>query len=207
LSCTLSAASSSAPGSGRKPKTSSGFPGMPSARAAASALHGTGTARLGAQMGVPAATVCGWLRRLRARSGRLLQEATSGFGGLVAVIETPEGRDPSPPGPTDRYWATRCWAASASPLRSPPLPEADPEARCRGIPCPGPARATYREHAGVIRRARPATASILPESTRPADPQEDRDARRPVGTRGVSGQHVQGAGSRLAQGQWPGSYA
>lgn len=42
----------------------------------------------------------GCLRRLRARSGRLLQEATSGFGGLVAVIETPEGRDPSPPGPT-----------------------------------------------------------------------------------------------------------
>jgi hypothetical protein len=68
--------------------------------AAASALHGTGTARLGAELGVPAATVRGWLRRLRDRAGQVLQEATSEFGRLVAVIETPEGRDPPPPGPT-----------------------------------------------------------------------------------------------------------
>jgi Domain of unknown function (DUF6431) len=68
--------------------------------AAASALHGAGTARLGAELGVPAATVRGWLRRLRARAGQMLQEATAEFGRLVAVIETPEGRDPSPPGPT-----------------------------------------------------------------------------------------------------------
>ena len=71
------------------------------ARAAAlSALHGTGTARLGAELGIPAATVRGWLRRLRARAGQLLQEAGSEFGRLVAVIETPQGRDPCPPGPT-----------------------------------------------------------------------------------------------------------
>jgi hypothetical protein len=68
--------------------------------AAASVLHGTGAARLGAELGVPAATVRGWLRRLRARAGRMLQEATAEFGRLVAVIQTPEGRDPSPPGPT-----------------------------------------------------------------------------------------------------------
>jgi transposase-like protein len=67
--------------------------------AAASVLHGTGTARLGAELGVPAATVRGWLRRLRERAGQMLQEATAEFGRLVAVIETPEGRDPSPPGP------------------------------------------------------------------------------------------------------------
>ena len=67
--------------------------------AAASALHGTGTARLGAELGVPAATVRGWLRRLRARAGHMLREASSEFGRLVAVIETPEGRDPCPPGP------------------------------------------------------------------------------------------------------------
>lgn len=67
--------------------------------AAASALHGTGTARLGAELGVPAATVRGWLRRLRTRTGQMLQEATAEFGRLVAVIETPEGRDPCPPGP------------------------------------------------------------------------------------------------------------
>jgi len=67
--------------------------------AAASALHGTGTARLGAELGVPAATVRGWLRRLRERAGQMMQEATSEFGRLIAVTETPEGRDPSPPGP------------------------------------------------------------------------------------------------------------
>jgi hypothetical protein len=70
------------------------------ARAAAtSALHGTGSVRLGAELGVPAATVRGWLRRLRARAGQMRAEATAEFGRLVAVIETPEGRDPSPPGP------------------------------------------------------------------------------------------------------------
>jgi hypothetical protein len=67
--------------------------------AAAPVLHGTGTARPGGQPGVPAATVRGWLRRLRGGAGQLLREATSGFGRLVAVIETPEGRDPCPPGP------------------------------------------------------------------------------------------------------------
>jgi hypothetical protein len=66
--------------------------------AAASVLHGTGTARLGAELGVPAATARGWLRRLRKRAGQMLQEARAEFGRLVAVIETPEGRDPSPPG-------------------------------------------------------------------------------------------------------------
>ena len=35
--------------------------------AAAAALLGTGSARLGAELGVPAATVRGWLRRLRCR--------------------------------------------------------------------------------------------------------------------------------------------
>jgi hypothetical protein len=71
------------------------------ARATArSVLHGTGTARLGAELGVPGATVRGWLRRLRGRAGQLLQEASSSFGRLVMVAVTREGRDPSPPGPT-----------------------------------------------------------------------------------------------------------
>jgi transposase-like protein len=66
---------------------------------ALSALDGIGTARLGARLGVPAATVRGWLRRLRSRAGQLLQEASCEFGRLVAVIDD-GGRDPSPPGPT-----------------------------------------------------------------------------------------------------------
>jgi transposase-like protein len=76
-----------------------GAVGVIARAAAASVLHGTGTARLGAELGVPAATVRGWLRRLRERAGQMLQEAAAGFGRLVAVIEAPEGRDPSPPGP------------------------------------------------------------------------------------------------------------
>src|SRR5579872_4628299 len=60
--------------------------------AALSALDGTGTARLGA----PAATVRGWVRRLRSRAGQPLQEASCEFGHLVAVIDD-GGRDPSPP--------------------------------------------------------------------------------------------------------------
>ena len=68
--------------------------------AAASVLRGGGSARLGAELGVPAATVRGWLRRLRDRAGWMLADATTWFGRLVAVIETPEGRDPGPPGPT-----------------------------------------------------------------------------------------------------------
>ncbi len=67
--------------------------------AAAHVLHGAGAARIGADLGVPAATVQGWLRRLRERAGRMLAEATAEFGRLAAVIETPEGRDPCPPGP------------------------------------------------------------------------------------------------------------
>jgi hypothetical protein len=79
--------------------------------AAASVLHGTGTAQLGAELGVPAATVRGWLRRLRERAGQMLQEATASFGRLVAVIETPEGRDPPRRGRPGPGWATR-WASS-----------------------------------------------------------------------------------------------
>jgi transposase-like protein len=71
------------------------------ARAAAlSMLHGAGSRRLGEELGVPATTVRGWLRRLRGRAGQLLQEASSSFGLLVAVIQTPQGADPAPPGPT-----------------------------------------------------------------------------------------------------------
>jgi Domain of unknown function (DUF6431) len=81
--------------------------------AAASALHGTGCARLGAQLGVPAGTVRGWLRRLRARAGQLLQEATASFGFLIAVIETPDGRDPCPPAPTGSVLGDALAAAAA----------------------------------------------------------------------------------------------
>ena len=66
--------------------------------AALSVRHGAGSVRLGAQLGVPPGTVRGWLRRLRARAGQLLQEATARFGFLVVVIETPAGRDPGPAG-------------------------------------------------------------------------------------------------------------
>jgi len=73
--------------------------GTIAAAAARSALDGTGSARLGAGLGVPAATVRGWLRRLRSHAGQLLHQASCEFGRLVAVIDD-QGRDPAPPGPT-----------------------------------------------------------------------------------------------------------
>jgi transposase-like protein len=59
------------------------------AAAVTSALHGTGTARIGADLGVPAATVRGWLRRLRARSGAMRQDAMVIFGRLTAGCDAP----------------------------------------------------------------------------------------------------------------------
>ena len=57
--------------------------------AAAAALHGTGSARLGAELGVPAATVRGWLRRLRSRAGDLRQDATVALGVITAGRDSP----------------------------------------------------------------------------------------------------------------------
>ena len=57
--------------------------------AAAAALHGTGSARLGAELGVPPATVRGWLRRLRSRAGDLRQDATAALGRLTAGRDWP----------------------------------------------------------------------------------------------------------------------
>jgi hypothetical protein len=60
------------------------------ARAAiAAARHGTGPARLGAELGVPAATVRGWLRRLRIRAGAMRQDAMTAFGFLTAGRDAP----------------------------------------------------------------------------------------------------------------------
>ena len=63
--------------------------GVIAAAAVASALHGTGTARIGADLGVPAATVRGWLRRLRARAGAMRQEAMTTFGRITAGCDAP----------------------------------------------------------------------------------------------------------------------
>jgi hypothetical protein len=57
--------------------------------AAAAALHGAGSARLGADLGVPPATVRGWLRRLRSRARDLRQDATATLGRLTAGRDWP----------------------------------------------------------------------------------------------------------------------
>ena len=61
--------------------------------AAAMALAGAGCGRIGAGLGVPAATVRGWLRRLRCRAEAMRQDAMHqlGFTGGLA--------DPPLPGP------------------------------------------------------------------------------------------------------------
>ena len=48
-----------------------------------------GSARLGAELGVPAATVRGWLRRLRCRAGDLRQDATAALGVITAGRDWP----------------------------------------------------------------------------------------------------------------------
>ena len=63
--------------------------GVIAAAAVASAMHGTGTARIGADLGVPAATVRGWLRRLRVRAGAMRQDAMVLFGRLTAGRDAP----------------------------------------------------------------------------------------------------------------------
>jgi len=63
--------------------------GVIAAAAVASVLHGTGTARIGADLGVPAATVRGWLRRLRVRAGAMRQDAMVLSGRLTAGRDAP----------------------------------------------------------------------------------------------------------------------
>lgn len=57
--------------------------------AVASALNGTGTARICADLGVPAATVRGWLRHLRVRADAMRQDAMVIFGHLTAGCDAP----------------------------------------------------------------------------------------------------------------------
>lgn len=60
------------------------------ARAAvASVLDGTGSRRLGRELGIPAGTVRGWLRRLRLRAGDMRQDATAALGVITAGRDWP----------------------------------------------------------------------------------------------------------------------
>jgi hypothetical protein len=61
--------------------------------AAAAALAGAGCARIGARLGVPAATVRGWLRRLRCRAEEMRCSAMAEMGFLIG------GTDPALPRP------------------------------------------------------------------------------------------------------------
>jgi hypothetical protein len=61
--------------------------------AAAAALAGDGSARIGAGLGVPAATVRGWLRRYRSRAGEMRQDAMFQLGFIA-------GADPALPVPS-----------------------------------------------------------------------------------------------------------
>ena len=82
------------------------------AAAVASALHGTGTARIRADLGVPAATVRGWLRRLRVRAGAMRQDAMVLFGRLTAGRDAPYP-EPSGSAPGDALSAVAACAHAA----------------------------------------------------------------------------------------------
>lgn len=144
------------------------------ARAAArSALHRTGTAGLGAELGVPASTVRSWLRRLRGRAGQLLQEASSSFGLLVAVAVTREGRDPSPPGPTGSALGDALAAVAACALAA--------------IGWHGyPSAISERWRAGS---AWPPPSRLPPEADRQASPGVPVPGSRPRQSRGSAASH------------------
>ena len=57
--------------------------------AAALALAGAGSARIGAVLGVPAATVRGWLRRLRSRAEDMRQDAMHQLGFIAGLADPP----------------------------------------------------------------------------------------------------------------------
>jgi len=140
--------------------------GVIASAAVASALHGTGTARIGAQLGVPAATVRGWLRRLRARAGAMRQDAMTIFGRITGGRDAPY---PEPSGSPlgDALSAVAACAHAAvafhgrtaadwEPLlglsglaaSSPPRPAADPRAPARAPSCPRPGHDAHHEHPG-----------------------------------------------------------
>ena len=149
--------------------------------AAAAALHGTGSARLGAELGVPPATVRGWLRRLRARASDLRQDATAALGRLTAGRDWP-CLDPcgSPLGDAlaaviacaraaialhgyAGKTSTPSWAASASPPPSLPRPAADRRAPSRASPCPDPGR--QRPRGAPERFPAPRTTAVSSPAT------------------------------------------
>ncbi len=59
------------------------------ATAAAMALAGAGHGRIGARLGVPAATVRGWLRRLRSRAEAMRQDAMHQLGFIGGLADPP----------------------------------------------------------------------------------------------------------------------
>lgn len=137
--------------------------GVIAAAAAASALHGTGTARI-ADLGVPAATVRRWLRRLRARADAMRQDAMTVHDRLTAGRDVPyrsrparrwaKRCRPSPPARTPRSPSTAvrppggspCWACSAWRASLHPRPAADPWTPARAPACPRPGRDAHHEH-------------------------------------------------------------
>ena len=122
--------------------------------AAGMALAGAGCGRIGAGLGVPAATVRGWLRRLRSRAEEMRQDAmfqlgfdrrrrpgAAGAGRLAAAVtrSTPSPRPRTPPSPgtaSPGRTCGRCWAGSAWPATSRPPGPADHLAASPGTGMP-----------------------------------------------------------------------
>ena len=137
----------------------------------------------------------------------MLAEATAEFGRLAAVIETPEGRDPCPPGQAGSLlgdalalvaacavaavrwhgWAEADLEALAGRSASLPLSRprlaADPPAPSRASPCPEPAGDAHHEHPAISTASRtasvsiPATPRASPHSSTPGMPFLDAHAQ------------------------------
>ena len=124
--------------------------GVIAAAAVASALHGTGSGRIGADLGVPAGTVRGWLRRLRVRAGAMRQDAMVLFGRLTAGRDAPY---PEPSGSAlgDALSAVAACAHAAISLLRPPgrgLGAAAGPVRPGPLPRPGARQLILRARPG-----------------------------------------------------------
>ena len=144
--------------------------------AAAMALAGAGYGRIGAGLGVLAATVRGWLRRLRSAAEVMRRDAMHQLGFVGGLADPPlpgpacrcmtrstpslPARTPLSPGSACPGPACgRCWAGSAWPATSRPPAPADPFPPARALACPRPGRDTHHDQHGAIPGAHRVTVS------------------------------------------------
>jgi Domain of unknown function (DUF6431) len=134
----------------------------------AAALGGAGSARIGADLGVPPATVRGWLRRLRGRAEAMRRFAMFQLGAIGGTDPALPGPDASPLHDALNAVAAAAYAAIAGhgfsradlavagPIRAGPPPRSRPR------------RLSTRRQPGHYHARRPAASSTMTITASPA---------------------------------------